>query len=297
MICSNCGCQHEDELAVCPQCGMDFNRNPLHPVAVQPLYSTDPVINAIKSLGASGGFLAGTIAYTLALIVTILSSVDVSFQVYEQKVNRVTSITAIVSLWSGLLPALFIAVGLWMTYASARDRTSNGMQTRGLTIIRGVMIFWRSIMGIALIGLVLGILMGNSTAWRDVPWSKKLTVLFLVIAVLMTALVYYITAAHTIGVIREAVKKGIALTEGVSTFVAVVNIIVGVMIPLACIVITAKGMYVFSSAPVDLFLSLCTAVSHILFGVYMLLYKRKLEPHRHQSPPPVQTDVSVGKSG
>lgn len=294
MICPNCGRSREDALVVCPQCGANFNRNPVSVADAAPSSrSADPVISAIKSLGASSGFLAGTVLYTIALVVTMLSSVGVSLHIYEQMTNPVTSITSIVLVWSCLLPALLIAVGLWITYASARDRTSHGIHTGGLTIIRGVMIFWRSIIGVGFIGLVCGILLGNSMAWRDTPWSQKLSALFFAVAVLITAFVYYIKAAQTIAVIRDAVNKGVALTRGVSPFVAVVNILVGVMIPVACIVITAKGMYVLSSAPVDLLLSLCAGASHILFGVYILLYKRKLEPYRHQSPSSVQTDISA----
>ena len=250
----------------------------------------------IKSLGASGWFLTGIIVYTVALVVAILSSINVSFEIYEQKVNPATSIKIIAFIWSGILPAVFIAVGLWMIYASARNRTKDRMNPRGLTVIRGVMLFWRNVTVVALISLGLAVFCGDRIVWQDVPWSEKLCMLLFVVAMLTTALIYYVKAADTIAVIKESIKKDMALTKGISSFVVVINIIVGVMLPLACVMITAQGMHVLHPVWIEVFLSFSTAAVYIFFGVYTLRYKRRLEFYRYQNRAPVQTDTVADQS-
>ena len=159
MICPKCG-NNIPEGAACPYCG------------AQPLYSSNPAVNILKTIGASKIFMWAAICYTVAVVLGVLGageSVNVAENLmdsfldsglidpgtYYTVMSSMSSGTSFISEVFSSVPSILIAVALWMTFITCRNRTTGNISTAGLTICRVLTII--AIVGIGIL-IVLSVL-------------------------------------------------------------------------------------------------------------------------------------------
>lgn len=149
---------------ICPKCGR------VNPEGVQcpcgaPLLSSNPTVNVIKTLGSSGRFLAVAVLYTVAMVASILASLNmdsVFSAMYYYGANSDLDLyplietlenSSVVATVLGSVPTILVALGLWLFYATCRNRENGNISTVGLTIIK--VITWIALVVLAICCLVL----------------------------------------------------------------------------------------------------------------------------------------------
>lgn len=160
MFCKNCGAQNPDEARFCKGCG-----NPLEapvqryqpqsqpqpqPQAMyqqyrQPiLYSSNPVLNIIKSTTASTMFMISTIIVSSALFFNLIGMIagnNYLFRFIDKMLGELY-IDSDLSDGSFLLalfelsPTIVILAGLWLLFVAGRNRLTGGMNPTGFVMIR-----------------------------------------------------------------------------------------------------------------------------------------------------------------
>lgn len=182
-IC-NCGYQNDDTDNFCKECGSPLpvqQQTPPPPVANQqvtpPPMTTGyyqpttnvpqttnpfPVLTALKSKGGSAAFLVATILFTVALVLTIVSSFSISEELYDaintigayasmgdgemmdmtesyNMIHQITPLLLVVSVISSI-PTIIICIGLWCIYGTCKKPGSQPLKIGGFTAIKVIMI-------------------------------------------------------------------------------------------------------------------------------------------------------------
>lgn len=117
------------------------------------IYSSNPAVNIIKSIGASPKFLVLTILKTLTVVFSILaisrmddmifdisygfSSAFGSYMPFYDLYEKTSLLTMINAIYS-LIPVILIVIGFWMFHAASKNVQDGTVKTTGLTMIRVV---------------------------------------------------------------------------------------------------------------------------------------------------------------
>lgn len=140
----------------CPKCGREIPDGSVCPCSYeQPLLSANPAVNAIKSSGSSSLVLAALILGTVTRLVSVLTSIVGVFDgtgyfhvtvegiVDPGMIGSAMNAGRIVGIFIMLLaftPAVLMTIGMWMHYATCRDRFNGNISTGGLTLCKVTMI-------------------------------------------------------------------------------------------------------------------------------------------------------------
>ena len=157
MFCSNCGIENVEGAVFCKNCGKNLTQPAVPVKAAKPPLSNNPVLNVIKKVASSPLFLVAIIAYSVQILGSVITAAasgplfsgmiynilyefgaDIPYEFYNilDSIAMAGSGPVIVGTIIGLIPTILICIGLWITYASARSRTSDTMKTSGLTMIK-----------------------------------------------------------------------------------------------------------------------------------------------------------------
>lgn len=292
MFCKDCGAQLNAGSRFCPRCG--------HAQTIEPATFPDKVRLTAKKVGASPAFLIATIFLTLTLVGQLFSlltagnifgSLLAESGIALPQLKTVTMAAGII----GMLPALLITIGLWITYGTCVSRKPKA-NTAGLT-----MIFVVNLVELVFTSLVLlGALILMTIAYNTEPWSLNgadaafekalcLAIILTIAAVFAFSLICYINICTTIANIRNTLRTGIP-NRRVSRFIAVMCYISGGFMILGGIsnllsvgVVSLDSYYneAFSyMLPFDYLLTaisnLLTATVQIIFGALIFSYRRKM---------------------
>ncbi len=251
MFCSNCGIENTDGAAFCKNCGTKIGTvaAPVYTAPVQAVkapLSSHPVLNVVKKVASSPLFLVAIIAYSVQILAAIINSTTIGarlemllynlldemggmvpYEFYEfvDAISRIGDIPYVLGTLIGLIPAILICVGLWITYASARSRLSSGMKTSGLTMIKVITIIQLigSCIAVAIIEILLLLAVIGIAATEYAPGLAIAILVFLVLVVAATYTLQIIFSAKIIKSINTAkntVATGVP-SDKVSGFVAV----------------------------------------------------------------------------
>lgn len=270
MFCSRCGCENNDSSVFCKKCGNRLNGadssqspNPAstpvyatQPQRVKAPYSSNPVLNQVKTVAASPLALVAIIAFSAQILVEIFKALtfrnalipalyrilnmfggDVPYEMYSfvDKIAGIGGAPFAFATILGLIPSILICVGLWMTYASATNRTYIGMKTSGLTMIKVMNIIqivcssiWLLVSEIIIIVAAIGVNnLANSYSgyYYETSYSGASTVIFVMLAIVVGAIfalqiIYNAKIVSSINAAKYTVNTGVP-TDKISGFVAV----------------------------------------------------------------------------
>lgn len=137
---------------ICPNCGREIPDGTVCPCTLQPApLSDNPALNVVKTIGSSPLFLAMTILLSVSTLLVIFSSAGLNDSIYnlyyygyamgldmdalENMFDMMRS-TSVVNAVLSSIPAILVAVAMWLHYISCRGRVSGNISTAGLTICK-----------------------------------------------------------------------------------------------------------------------------------------------------------------
>lgn len=312
MFCPNCGYQNADGASFCQNCGTALavqqayerpqQQNPPYQPPVQPhAYaqaprSTHPVLNVVKSKGASVPFLVAAIAFSAAALFSFLYSV--SGNSFPQSLYRLASMLDLEELvWNfysaarfvtvffaflGMIPTVLLAVGIWMTYASAANRQDNGMKTAGLTIIKVITIisfvFICIALGLAEIAVLIAVISQANSYFSSSEVIGALIGAMIGIAVgAVLVILYYVKLIQTINTMKMTITTGTP-SDRISAYVAVIAMISGVFSVISTLISSMSSIIygVSFSFLLPVLSALCSATACITFGVLLFSYRNAM---------------------
>ncbi len=266
MFCSKCGTKNPDNANFCQGCGSPLNKpfqektqdsaenfyqspppyiNP-EPTVNQDTVRIDPAspLEALRKVATSGLFRFTAFAFCSLILSNILAMFDTSYfwGIYSEIFNNIdpnvvdgtsrflggfSLVTAIFSQ----IPNVLIAVGLWMTYATAASKKDKPFNTTGLTIIKVLYVVSLVIMCVLLALMMIVMLIATlSTTNSSDAMIVFLGVLFLdvffgVIILWLAMIIKSLNAAKK----AATEDSGKHLGKNASAFVGVVCFIGGVI--------------------------------------------------------------------
>ena len=307
MFCMNCGQPCADGNKFCEHCGaplLDTTAQPASQPAPQPVQQpyyapapaayapANPVLDTIKRLATSPLFLAATVAQSGMILFTIIAAMAGtsgllgSLDTYLSMILRMGGYSSsevsgllggVGSLFTGAslgatlvgqLPAILIAVGLWLLYVSAADKSGAPMKTTGLTLVKVSTIISLVVSILVLVVfefIVIGITMA-AAKYDDSAIVGGIIVMLALLVVLSLGILMNVKTLSTIGTMQKTIQTA-QPSDKVSTYVAVISILNGI----GAII----GMLGFGSV-LSVLSGLCSAVACICFAVFLFQYRDKM---------------------
>ena len=283
MICPKCG--HEISAgAPCPYCG--------HTVK---LYSSNPAVNVLKSVGASPKFLVATIAYSLMVVLSLfsMSSVvqglnNVLVEVFgaraEGLVQSISGFTVAGGV-VGILLNVLIGLGMWITFVSCSNTKTGNVSTTGITICRTLLVInlvCTCILTVFAVGFfaILGAgiveaaneLMEN-TGVPSVSAGAPIAVICGVLLVVILLVIFYEAGAvKALTRIRKTARTGVA-DNRISRYFMVLTLLQGVF---RCI----YGVADLFSDPLDGIGQVLSGVAAFFVALCLFGYCKQMTPLR-----------------
>lgn len=252
------------------------------------------VMRTIRQLALSPVCLTAVIAYTASIFLNIIANVfqnnqmammanliasmdelmalagesaglsDMFFPMMSTSVNPVAAVGALI----GSIPSILVVVGMWMTLASAADKSGAPMRTGGLTIIRVINII--GLVGVCLMAfgcelLLILLTVGLAQLSSDII-GIFVAIILLVTVIFALCILYSVKVVGTIGsminTIRTQTVKG-----KISTFVAVLSIISGA--------VSVFSLVSFFNM-LQLLICICKITMSIGFGIFLFQYRDRM---------------------
>ncbi len=298
---------------ICPRCGREIPDGTVCPCNYEtPVLSSNPAVNAIKTIGSSPLFLAAVILYTVSLVLSAVfiasgaSNAVATVLTYMVNSGVIDPYTAYdimeyasgynygASLWALILPVL-TCIGMWMFYATCRNRRNGNISTAGLTICKVIMI-------IGLVCLIIGaacmlvlfviFLVSGGVRYMD-DWGTVVAgmsallaiLLFICLAVLVLMICFYGGIVKIINRIKGCAATGLP-NNRISRYVTVLLYISGIF---SCI----SGLIELFSSPLSGIATLAGAVCSILVAVALGRLRQQMEALLYPSVQPVYASQPV----
>ncbi len=136
---------------ICPKCGRNIPDGSLCPCSAGPVLSSNPALNALKSIGSSPLFAGAAVLFSLSTLFSLMgglfSSIDYTDLYYAVLYlhldgNELVSLldmmngVSVVGAVLGNVPGILVAVSLWLMYASSRNTHTGNVSTAGITICK-----------------------------------------------------------------------------------------------------------------------------------------------------------------
>lgn len=219
-----------------------------------------PVINAVRDAGGSVFMLVAAILSVICLFVGVYQSIvqyrdTFSFFGYDSYyddadensqseignfaassfdrygITRTTSLMTVFGMINNNVPLLVLSIGLWLFYASCKNREKE-LKTTGLTLLKVFAIIKLCAEGYSVLSYILAIVatFGGGLLFSVIGWDVQfLTGIFmllwlLAIAVSSVSIVYFSKIITTTGKLSRTVSTGIP-NQKISLFVVVCNFV------------------------------------------------------------------------
>lgn len=316
MFCPSCGAQNKDDAAFCAQCGaaltvqnqQEVQQTDTAPIAApraqtyapaygqasqygSPAQPMSPVTAALKRLGSSPLFLTAVICYTVSVFFSLIGAFapNVMFGslvgLFESAgiptdafyfINGFSAFFTFIAM----IPAVLMAISMWLSYATCADRASSQIKTTGLTIIKVLnlisLVFFcigdAIFLVVFLIGFItVGATVGNrnSSLYAENAAGISvgiLTVLFIIAAITsVLTILYYAKLNKTLSNMKNAALYGQILGVA-STYVAVMSILTAVVSFFSAFAVLFKGSFVTSLS------GLASSVASVCFAIFIFKY-------------------------
>ncbi len=283
---------------------------PAQPAYSAPAYqaadNVNPVLKILRSIGSSGAFLTASIVYTASILFSLISTI-VGTSAVKVTINlpggydysdlyRTTSSAAIVGAIVAMIPAILIAVGIWMVYSTSIKKGNTPFGTAGLTMIKVIVII--ALVGICIAavlvliallfvgvrgsdlsglinealaeqGLYGGYYYGNIGAMA----TGAVIAAFIFLAGVMTLVIFFFAKLlKTINTVKRSANTLIP-SDRVSPFVAVMLFIAGGFVGIAALASLASGLILAGIS------SALSSVVYFIFGVLIFKYRNQMRAY------------------
>lgn len=246
-------------------------------VAPTPMITPQQISDAIKKIFRSPLLLIAAIALTVGLACYFAYIID-NIEILSINIKSILSSATdgyreeigIISEYAYLfyialqLPAVLIALGMWMTCISSH-RKKEGLTAGGIKLIKGVFIFQLVLYILAALLCILLLALGMATAGL----VGQMDIIFgflLLAAIVVFLLVYQIKLLSTADVMRRAVQYRVPV-HTVSVLVAVINFLIAVFeIYQAYQSFVSSGILLALNA-------IFAALTYIFLGAFILYYR------------------------
>ena len=304
MFCPQCGQPYAEGMRFCEHCGATLPPPAAPGVAPQagmpgqplPAQRSGPVsvLELLRRLATSPLYLTGAIAYTCFILFNLVSATSGSTleRLMDQylsllfrygnmgmgelgealdQLNSVMPLMRGATLGTALvgqIPAILIAVGLWMLFASAKNRSGEPLKATGLTIIKVITIINLVVVSLAalLVVVVLFLVMAALASYEDAIVPAFLAVIVLVAAIFALAILFYVKLATTIHTMQTSIRTGMP-SDRVSAYVAVIAILGGV----------GSLMSILGAGGVSGMLAMLgAAVAAFCYGIFLFRYRKEM---------------------
>ena len=297
---------------ICPNCGREIPDGTVCPctLGAAPALSDNPALNALKTIGSSPLFLALAALFSATALLTIFSSLGVSdalsnVYVYAYQlgldVDQISGMmdamrsTSAASAVMGSIPAILVAVAMWMHFATCKNRLSGNISTAGLTICK--VLCYISMISLCLAALLilggfaviivalfasdmpLGSMFdpygvyGSFGGYSDEEAAIAVAVVLAVVALMITfamvlAITYQASFIRMINRTKSVAQTGLADDRvsgyliGMTGFVA------------ACTIIS--GLFSMLASPITGLAELCRGAAYIVMIVLLRRYRQEM---------------------
>lgn len=263
------------------------------PISNAPVRSSDPVINALKNVCASPLLLVAVIAFTAATVLSIFSFqslIGAAAGLIQQAGVDLGDYSGMIGMSRGYsifagasasLPTILIVLGLWMTYAAAASRGSNGMSTGGITLIRVIFIIQEIFVfigfAVALVAIVVAMVAGGRWANELSSGGSAIAIGFGVGGLIVLAICAAFIIPYYVKIVKMLKEAKLTAQTGVTTGYA--SGYVGVITILSAIgsisnIVTMLAMRAWIAAAA----MLCSCVASFCFGIFIFKVKNALKP-------------------
>ncbi len=296
MFCQQCGTRNTDSVSFCQNCGAPLTKGQSAYQQPNPTLQYQQTMHS-QHAGASSGLallkqlctcpvaLVAIIAYTAAALFSFMNSINGSSGIFAYiyqladmldmedmiwNIYDYIQSASLISMIIRMIPTVLIAIGLWITYASAVNKNNTGMKTSGLTLIKVILIINLVCICIAfgmveIFALVAAVNLSNS--YFGSSTLGYLVGAMLGIAIAMTLIIlFYVKAVKSINTIRLTAQSGIP-SDKVSAYVAVMAFIMGGFTALS--IFGSHGAFA-------LLVNLGSATASISFGIFLFSYRGKM---------------------
>lgn len=295
---------------ICPNCGRDIPDGTVCPCTLQPVpLSDNPALNTVKTIGSSPMFLVMAIFLSISTLFTIFSSAGLNDTIYNlyyyaysmgMDLNTIENVidmmrsTSVFSAVISSVPAILVAVAMWLHFITCRNRVNGNISTAGLTICKVIayidMIFLCLVAFLitALCALLLVLFLT-----QDIPFSALLSndldearmilivcvslFLAIVLFMLILAITYQASIIRMINRTKQVSESGMA-DERVSGYLIGMTYFTAV----CCIFVGISALF---TGPLGGIASLCRGVAYILIAVLLGRYRKEMNSVLY---PPVQ---------
>lgn len=280
MICKVCGCDNPEGSGVCLRCGAPLSAAPPPGGPYVP-----EAVRVLKESGSSALFLVSAILLTCSLVFQLLGSiwsVDLADRILSDLSGASSAYSygylsgLSIGTLLGLIPGGLMVIGFWLFYAACR-RPGERISTAGLSIIKGVTIFYQVLLWIVtvLVGVyvVLLLTVGSFLLGKIGDWGSTGDVvavasglIFLVLAIaaayLILLIVFNFKTLRAIRALKYTAVSGMPSADIPGFFIGFCFVIGGIS-ALSLLLLDIAGA--------------CSAAFYILLGIQMSRYKRRMQ--------------------
>lgn len=274
-----------------------YNNAPGH--ANVPNASQNPVFGILKTLGSSPLFIVCASLFTLSLLLSFWYAVGGQNQLINSIYRIADQLGVSYYLWSyfeqirfaingyavvALIPSILVAVGLWLTFASAHNKYQPSVKTAGLTMIKVINcinLVWSCIVlaAVEIIGIValVGTVAASNNSYDSYygyySYSNSYIIGFIVgfmigfAAVFAFEIVFLAKINKTINSMKNAAVNG-NVKSLASSYVAVILIISAVF--------SLIGAVATLYAPIAALQAVVACAMNICFAVLIFSYNGKM---------------------
>ncbi len=278
---------------ICPKCGREVPYGTVCSCSGSAPLSSNPAVNVLKTVGSSPLFLTAAILYSVSTLISVFSSVignsnvsrylmyalsnmDIDYSMLYPMIGALNNTSVGLTLLFSV-PAILLAVGMWLFFVTCRDRRSGNVSTAGLTICKVISIIFLvcyCILSAFMLFAIVMVLVGGSTYFSysydlygygyDSGYAAGVTagvvfVFLLVLAVLVLFILYYVSIVRTINRIKASASSGVP-DNRISRFLTAMLYITGVFSGIS-------GLISLFSAPLTGLTTLASAACSILIAV------------------------------
>lgn len=283
----------------------------------QPLLSSNPAVNVLKTVGSSTQFLIATILYTVNVVVSVIAGfiAPAGSAVYLNSLYEAMGLEgseaidlaaesagagSMVGIVGGSITAILTAVALWLIWVACRNTQTGGVSTTGITILKVLarimqvlFIVLAVIVAVALILFALGFasvgpeLIGSLDGMEEygvsaamgsgIAMGVLIVAAIILAAVFALVIAYYICAVRVTDRVRNVANTGVA-DNRIPGFFVVMNWIFAVLNIL-------DGLATLATSPLAGIGSVLGGVFFILINLCLNRYKSDMSAVMY---PPVQ---------
>lgn len=304
---------------ICPNCGRDIPDGSVCPCTLQPTpLSDNPALNTVKTIGSSPLFLVMVIFLSLSTLFTIFSSAGLNDTIYnlyyyaystgldldtiESILNMMRSTSVARAIFSSV-PAILVAVAMWLHFITCRNRQSGNISTAGLTICK-VITYITMIAQCLIALLVTGVcaIMIVVFLSQELPLSTFFgydadeAVMIIVVCValflafflffMILAITYQASIIRMINRTKQVSESGIA-DERVSGYLIGMTYFTAI----CCVFVGFSSLF---ASPLGGISALCRGVAYILIAVLLSRYRKEMNAVLYPPVQPVGTMPGYG---